>query len=69
MSDEKQNSAVYFDTVALSWNTNDAGGTGENEGMKAAVAIKTQIKGIVTSSLCIYIYSTIFLFLVYFECK
>ena len=26
MSDEKQNSAVYFDTAALSWNRNDAGG-------------------------------------------
>ena len=31
MSDEKQNSAVYFDTSALSWNTNDDAGEKNQE--------------------------------------
>jgi hypothetical protein len=32
MSDEKQNSAVYFDTRALSWNTNDNGNNDDVDG-------------------------------------
>ena len=43
MSDEKQNSAVYFDTVALSWNTNDAGGKGENESEEGEEGSSTEL--------------------------
>ena len=44
MSDEKQNSAVYFDTCALSWNTNDGGGGGEEEEEKGDDGVTGEVE-------------------------